>query len=184
MIDTCPGVPPVVFLEKKTIAVELQAVVATVTAPGVPDILPETPAEAFDPVGTIILLPAVPMTKLPLVAVMLPRVAVMLVPALTAPAVATIFPVVEVMPVPAVIVVPAVTVVPADTDPAVAAMLPKVAVMFPAETTALPVVTVSPVPAVNVVPEAKVVVVVNDPGVVIADGKETVATTPAVVTVT
>jgi hypothetical protein len=162
-------------------------------------------------------------TKLPLVAVILPKVAVMLVPALTAPAVAetlpvvavtpvppvtvvpadtapavaTMFPVVEVMPVPAVTVplaerlpdeavmlpvvavipVPAVTVVPAETDPAVAAIFPNVAVMLPVETTAFPVVTVKPVPAV------RVVVVVKEPGVVIAEGKDTVATPATVVTV-
>lgn len=85
VIDTWPGVPPVVFLAKKIRAVELQAVVATVTAPGVPDMTPEVPAEAFEPVGTMILLPAVPMTRLPFVAVIAPDVAVIVVPAVTLP---------------------------------------------------------------------------------------------------
>lgn len=50
-------------------------------------------------------LPAVDETKFPAVAVILPEVAVMLVPAFTAPAVAVTFPVVAVTPVPPVTVV-------------------------------------------------------------------------------
>lgn len=89
--------------------------------------------------------PEVDATKSPFVAVIAPRVAVIVVPAVTVvaadteprvdtkfPVEATMFPVVAVMP------VPAVTVVPALTAPAVATMLPVVAVM--------------PVPAVTVVP--------------------------------
>src|SRR5271166_4167572 len=59
------------------------AVVATVTAPGVPDMFPEIPAVALLPVGTIIRLPRVPRTKLPFVAVIFPNVAVIVVPAVT-----------------------------------------------------------------------------------------------------
>lgn len=176
VIETCPGVPPVVALLNKITLEAVQAVVETVTAPGVPLMALETPQEALEPVVIESLFPAVPRTKFPFVAVILPRVAVMLVPALTAPAVATILPVVEVIP------VPAVTVVPAVTEPAVAAMFPSVAVMLPADTTAFPVVTVSPVPAVIVVVDAKVVVVVSEPGVIIAEGNDTVATPATVLT--
>lgn len=52
-----------------------------------------------------ILFPAVPKTRLPLVAVISPNVAVNVVPAVTDPAVAAMLPVVAVIPVPAVIVV-------------------------------------------------------------------------------
>lgn len=104
---------------------------------------------------------------------------------------ATKFPFVAVIfPKVAVTVVPAVTDVPAATEPSVEAMLPAEAVMFPRVATILPadavtppVVATSPVPAVTVVPAANVVVVVNEPGAVIADGNDTVATSPNVVTV-
>ena len=81
VMDTSPGVPPVTLRQKKISAVPEHAVVATVTAPGVPAITPEVPAEALAPVGTIILLPAVPIARLPLVAVIAPKVAVSVVPA-------------------------------------------------------------------------------------------------------
>lgn len=74
------------------------------------------------------------------------------------------------LPVVATTPVPPVTVVEAETAPAEATILPEVAVM--------------PVPAVMVVVAAKLVVVVNEPGVMIADGKETVATPAVVDTVT
>ena len=50
--------------------------VATVTAPGVPDMAADVPTEAFEPVATTILLPAVLRTTLPFVAVIFPKVAV------------------------------------------------------------------------------------------------------------
>ena len=121
--------------------------------------------------------PAVEATKFPLVAMIFPRVEVIVVPAiievpaLTWPAVATIFPVVEVIPVPAVIVVPA------DIEP-------RVALIFPAEATILPVVEVMPVPAVTVVvatiavPEVIVVVEAIDPGAMNAAGIERVTVDP------
>lgn len=83
VIDTLPGVPPVVALEKNTFAVALQAVVATVTAPAV--IAAEVPTDAFAPVAITILFPAVPKTTFPLVAVIAPRVAVRVVVAVTEP---------------------------------------------------------------------------------------------------
>ena len=61
----------------------VQAVVDTVTAPGLPDIAPDTPQEAFAPVAIESLFPAVPRTRLPLLAVMFPKVAVIPVPAVT-----------------------------------------------------------------------------------------------------
>lgn len=134
--DKTPCVPPGVLAERKILDEAVTAVVETVTVPAV--MATEVPIEAFAPVAIESLLPAVPSTTLPFVAVILPKVAVIDVPALTAPAVATIFPVVEVIP----------------------------------------------VPAVTVVVAARDVVVVNEPGVVIADGRETVATPEEVVTVT
>ncbi len=140
------------------------AVVATTIAPGVPDIFPDVPTEALDPVAMTILFPAVPRTTFPFVAVMLPRVAVMLVPALTAPAVAVTLPVVAVTP------VPPVTVPLAETLPEDAAILPVVAVM--------------PVPAVMVVaedievPEWIVVVEAMDPGATKVAGIDQVIVLP------
>jgi hypothetical protein len=105
-------------------AVALDAVVATVTAPGVPLIVPEVPTDALAPVAMIILFPAVARERFPLVAVMFPRVAVRLVaevmePAVVVifPAVATMFPVVAVIPVPAVKVVPEASVVVVVREP-------------------------------------------------------------------
>ena len=60
-------------------------------------------------------------------------------------------------------------------------MLPKVAVKVVPAVIEVPADIL--VPAARVVPEARVVVVVNDPGVVIAEGRETVAVVPTVVTV-
>lgn len=82
-METLPGVPPVVALEKNTFAVALQAVVATVTAPAV--IAADVPTEALAPVAITILLPAVPKTTLPLVAVIAPNVAVTVVVAVIDP---------------------------------------------------------------------------------------------------
>jgi hypothetical protein len=65
----------------------------------------------------MILLPAVPITRLPFVAVIFPKVAVIEVPALTWPAVASILPVVAVTPVPPVTVVVAARVVVVVRDP-------------------------------------------------------------------
>jgi hypothetical protein len=73
-----------VALENKITLEAVQAVVETAITPGVPLILPETPTEAFEPAVIRSLFPAVPRTRLPLVAVMAPRVAVRLVPAVIA----------------------------------------------------------------------------------------------------
>ena len=70
----------------------VQAVVITVIAPGVPDIALVTPTEALDPVVIESLLPAVPNTKLPFVAVIAPDVAVRVVEAVRDP-VTAVFPV-------------------------------------------------------------------------------------------
>ncbi len=111
VIETCPGVPPVVALLNKIIEDAVQAVVATVTAPGDPDMAPEIPVDALDPVVIFSLLPAVPRTKLPLAAVIFPSVAVILVPAVTL--------VVATRAVPAVTVVPEAKDVVAVKDPGV-----------------------------------------------------------------
>lgn len=58
---------------------------ATVTAPGDPDIALDVPTEALAPVAITSLFPAVPKARLPLVAVMSPKVAVRVVPAVTDP---------------------------------------------------------------------------------------------------
>lgn len=180
--DRVPCVPPGVLTVRNILEEAVTAVVAIVTEPAV--MATEVPIEAFAPVAIESLLPAVDKTRLPLVAVMLPNVAVMLVPALTAPAVETMLPVVDVIP------VPAVTVVPAETDPNVAAMfpalavmLPKVATIFPALAVTPPVVAITPVPAVTVVPAAKLVVVVKEPGATMTAGSETVAVPTTVFTV-
>lgn len=130
VIETCPGVPPVTFLLNRMMLEVVTAVEDTVTAPGLPDIAAVVPTDALVPVAIESLFPAVPRTRLPLVAVIFPNVAVS--------------------------EVPAVIEVPAD-------ML---------------------VPAARVVPEARVEVVAKDPGVVIAAGREIVATPATVVTVT
>ena len=151
-----PNVPPATALVKKILEDAVTAVVETVTVPD--DNADDVPREALEPVVMLNLFPAVPKTKLPLVAVRLPVVAVT--------------------------PVPPVTVVPAATDPAVAEIFPRVATIFPAEAVTPPVVAITPVAAVTVVPEAKLVVVVKEPGVVIAEGNDTVATPAEVVTVT
>ena len=102
--------------------------------------------------------PEVAATKFPFVAVMAPRVAVTVVPAVTEPNVAAILP-------------------------AEAVMFPKVATMFPADAVTPPVVAIKPVPPVTVVPATRVVVVVNEPGAVIAAGNEMVDTPATVLTV-
>jgi hypothetical protein len=76
VIDTWPGVPPVVARLNKITLDAVQAVVATVTAPGVPDIAADTPTEALEPAAIKSLLPIVARLKLPFVAVILPAVAV------------------------------------------------------------------------------------------------------------
>jgi hypothetical protein len=149
MPNAAAPVDPGDILVSMMIELAVTAVVETVAVPATKVTLPKELAPAVVDDATLeemILLPAVPKTKLPLVAVIAPSVAVT--------------------------VVPAVTEVPAETEPAEAAMLPRVAVMFPAETTAFPVVTVRPVPAVSVV------VVVKEPGVVIALGKLNVIVLP------
>lgn len=198
-IDNIPtGAAPVAPIDcRVSIIIEdaVTAVVDTVAVPLTKVTVPKELAPAVVVLATLvemILLPAVPRTKLPLVAVMAPNVAVMLVAALTAPAEATIFPVVAVIPVPAVIVVPAFTapadatilpvvdVIPVPAVTVVAADIePRVEVIFPVEATMLPVVAVIPVPAVTVVPAASVVVVVNEPGAVIAAGNDNVTAAAA-----
>src|ERR1700678_1145306 len=84
-MDTCPGVPPVAArLNKMTLDV-VTAVELTAIAPGLPLIAPLTPREALLPVVMDSLLPAVPSTKFPFVAVMFPSVPVMVVAAVTDP---------------------------------------------------------------------------------------------------
>jgi hypothetical protein len=83
--ESCPRVPPVVFLETNIKELEVTAVVATVTVPGVPERAAEVPADALDPVAIVILFPAVDKARLPFVAVMFPKVAVKLVVAATDP---------------------------------------------------------------------------------------------------
>jgi hypothetical protein len=79
-METCPGVPPVVALENRITLAAVHAVVATIIEPGDPDMFPETPVDAFKPVAMSNLFPIVAKLKLPFVAVIFPRVAVMLVP--------------------------------------------------------------------------------------------------------
>lgn len=119
VIETCPGVPPVVFRLKRMTLDAVHAEVVTVTAPGVPDMLPDTPTLSLAAVVAWILslFPAADRFRLPFVAVISPRVAVRVVPAVTDPAVAAMLPVVDVMPVPAVIVVVAARVVVVVNDP-------------------------------------------------------------------
>ena len=85
LIETFPGVPPVAALLNRMILEAVTAVEFTVIDPGVPLIFPVTPREALDPVVIESLLPAVPRTRFPLVAVMAPRVAVMVVAAVREP---------------------------------------------------------------------------------------------------
>ena len=130
-VDAAATVPKACVVKRiSEFAVTAELLTTVVAAPASTNV----PAEhvADDVAAMTSLFPAVLKTRLPLVAVMLPNVAVILVPALTAPAVATILPVVDVMP------VPAVTVVPAVREPADAAIFPAVAVMFPADATTFP----------------------------------------------
>lgn len=172
-------VDPMDFLLRKMSELAVTAVVITVT---VPEDNVAVPADALAPVVIWILLPAVPKTRSPLVAVIAPNVAVIVVPAVidvpafTCPAVATMSPVVAVIPVPAVTVVVAETAAPALIFPAVAVISPAVQTMFP-------VVQVIPVPAVTVVVAEREVVVVKDPGATMAAGKDNVTTLATVLAV-
>ncbi len=103
--DRFPKVPPGVFLVSNMIEFAVTAVVGMVIVPGVPESAADVPTEALAPVAIDSLLPAVLRTKSPSVAVISPRVAVRVVPAVTDPAVTPKLPVVTVRPVPAVIVV-------------------------------------------------------------------------------
>lgn len=77
--DKVPGVPPRVFAVKKMMDDAVTAVVEMVIVPSV--IAALVPIEAFEPVAIASLFPAVPKTRFPLVAVIAPRVAVIVVPA-------------------------------------------------------------------------------------------------------
>ena len=81
-METSPGVPPVVALLNKMTLAAVHAVVDTAIAPGLPDIFPVTPQEALEPVAMSSLFPAVAKERFPFVAMMLPRVAVIVVAAL------------------------------------------------------------------------------------------------------
>lgn len=78
LIDTCPGVPPVVARLNKMMLEVVQALVVTVTAPGVPLIAAVVPTESLAAVVAWMtnLFPALPNTKFPFVAVIAPDVAV------------------------------------------------------------------------------------------------------------
>ena len=107
VIDTCPGVPPVVALENKMVLEVVQAAVVTVIAPGVPDIFPDTPTESLVAVVEWItsLFPAAPKTRLPLVAVTFPAVTVNPVPIVAVVVTARDDPAVMVVPDARVVVV-------------------------------------------------------------------------------
>ena len=77
--DNEPAVPPSVFAVKKMMDDAVTAVVEMVIVPSV--IAALVPIEAFEPVAISILFPTVPKTRFPLVAVIAPRVAVIVVPA-------------------------------------------------------------------------------------------------------
>ena len=105
-------VDPGDILVRNMMELAVTAVVATVAVPITKVTVPNelAPAVVVDATEVLTsLLPAVPKTTLPLVAVIFPRVAVTVVPADNEPVVATIFPVDDVIPVPAVTVVAAVT---------------------------------------------------------------------------
>jgi len=72
--DNVPCVPPGVFAVRKILEAAVTAVVDTVTVPAL--MAADVPIEALVPVAMETLFPAVPRTRLPLVAVMLPDVAV------------------------------------------------------------------------------------------------------------
>ena len=81
--DKLPSVPPATALVKNILELAVTAVVATVTVPV--DKAPDVPTDAFVPVAIDNLFPAVPKTKFPLVAVILPSVAVKVVVEVTDP---------------------------------------------------------------------------------------------------
>lgn len=132
-------VAPTVCLQTTMREAAVTAVVATVAVPPTKVTLPKELAPAVVVVATLverILLPAVPKTRFPFVAVIAPRVAVTVVPAVTEvpaatepsvalmfPAEATMLPVVDVIPVPAVTVVVATIAVP-DVIVVVEAIVP------------------------------------------------------------
>jgi hypothetical protein len=191
--DKMPCVPPTVFVVSCILDEAVTAVVLIVIDPAV--IAAEVPIEALVPTGITSLFPRVPRTRFPFVAVIAPVVAVTPVPPVTVPDAETFPELAAILPVVAVTPVPPVTVPEAETLPELAAMLPVVAVIpvpavivvpaftAPAVATILPVVEVIPVPAVIVVVAPSVVVVSKDPGVTMAEGRETVATPPTVLTV-
>lgn len=78
-----PAVPPGVLAVKKILEDAVTAVVETVTDPAV--MATEVPIEALEPVAMLSLLPAVPRTRLPFVAVIAPSVAVSVVEAVREP---------------------------------------------------------------------------------------------------
>lgn len=86
-----PGVPPAVLAVRNILEDAVTAVVEIVTEPAV--IATDVPIEALEPVAIDNLLPAVPKTKLPLVAVIAPDDAVRVVLAVKEP-VTAVFPVV------------------------------------------------------------------------------------------
>jgi hypothetical protein len=88
--ERVPGVPARVFDVRKIFDEAVTAVVDIVIAPAV--IATDVPIDALAPVAILILLPAVPKTRLPLVAVMAPAVAVSVVDAVNEP-VTAVFPV-------------------------------------------------------------------------------------------
>lgn len=136
-METLPGVPPVVARLNRITLDVVQADVVTVTDPGVPDIAAVTPTESLAAVDAWItsLLPAEPRTRLPLVAVIAPDVAVSVVVAVTDPgAVRALAKAnVTVDPLPVVVIwlaVPArVMALPdgvADPEPALTVLIPEV----------------------------------------------------------
>jgi hypothetical protein len=88
--DNIPGVPPGVFAVRNILEEAVTAVVLMVTDPAV--MATDVPTEALDPVAIESLLPAVPNTKFPFVAVIAPKVAVRVVEAVRDP-VTSVFPV-------------------------------------------------------------------------------------------
>lgn len=159
-IETCPGVPPVVALEKRMMLEAVHAVVLVAIVPGVPDMASVTPTEALDPAAIESLLPAVPNTRFPFVAVIAPKVAVRVV-------VAVRDPVTAVFPVALPILVAPVPPVPIEVTPA-----PEVLMLLVPVAVIPPVVATSPVAAVIVVVEA------IEPGAMKVEGAENVTVDP------
>ena len=83
--ESVPGVPPRVLAERKILELAVTAVVLIVIVP--PVMAADVPTESLAAVVAWItsLFPVLPRTKFPFVAVILPRVAVMVVPAVTDP---------------------------------------------------------------------------------------------------